>query len=135
MNSYSEKIFDTSEIILFGKATSLVAALRHDAELRCHELARAVARTLGSLRVFDGKFGSVDHSWCETEYMNVLDVYAAGSLPQVQLLHAGSRAWMLPHDKSYKVGEPRTDIREERLEALMNEIRQLSAPAMKGLSL
>lgn len=59
---------------------------------RCHEIARAVARLL-RLDVQDGRYGYVDHSWCRIAHARsaycesyvILDPYAVGRLPQVQL--------------------------------------------------
>lgn len=80
--------------------------------LRCHEVARAVGDIL-QLEVQDGFYGVVEHSWCRIsrsigansenvddgnplrplrtkspylESWSVLDVYAIGRLPQVQLV-------------------------------------------------
>ncbi len=61
--------------------------------LRCHEVARIVGQ-LFDLRVVDGNFGGVEHSWLllrdtfvvgGTTYRTILDPYAVGRLPLVQL--------------------------------------------------
>lgn len=66
--------------------------------LRCHEVARAVARRLRAsgafgpawtVEVVDGRFGRADHTWVELRGPGgewVLDPYAVGRLPQVQVL-------------------------------------------------
>lgn len=73
--------------------------------IRCHEMARAVGRIL-DLPVVDGVCGAVQHSWLTikahqdpTEREFILDVYAVGRLPPVQLvdtfggcLHLAQRA-------------------------------------------
>lgn len=110
MISYVEQeIFTAREMDLFARATKLVAAAPakiNDQWVRCHELAREVARSLNNavpeadwptkrVVVQDGKFGIVEHSWIYVEpgrsklhMPNILDVYVPGSLPQVQLLHS-----------------------------------------------
>ena len=126
MNSHSLKIFSGADVQYLKHTTILVdrlpasylaprgsfAARLND--VRCHELARAVGKMLG-LEVVDGKYGAVDHSWLvtrrgaeEVQTMTVLDVYAVGRLPQVQLL---SIETLLPHGM-YRPGPTRTDIDE-----------------------
>jgi hypothetical protein len=59
---------------------------------RCHEVARAVAQLIGGeLAVVDGQFAGAQHSWIayrepESKHTRILDVYAVGRLPQVQLV-------------------------------------------------
>lgn len=67
-------------------------------EIRCHELARAVARELlrraglgtPGIRVVDGRLGAIEHSWLELtsalKDQAILDVYTPGRVPQVQLI-------------------------------------------------
>lgn len=95
-------------------------------ELRCHELARAVKRFMthgnfpyhlhpANVTLLDGKYGLVDHSWLELFCKSpeglcslyILDVYAVGQLPQVQLLDT---TFQLPHRANYKPGARRDDI-------------------------
>jgi hypothetical protein len=121
MFSYSElEIFGRSELGLLKDAIFIVAKLPDIPGLRCHELARVVGNIL-NLEIQDGYFGMAEHSWLWTSpmkhsyekrrYPNILDVYAVGSLPQVQLIDMGH--W-LPHTSSYrfagKLGQPRIDI-------------------------
>lgn len=80
--------------------------------VRCHELARAVAKLLGpSVEVQDGHAGFVEHSWLWLEHHHViLDVYFPGAKPQVLLidyLSVGS-----PFRAIYRPGAPRQDIRQ-----------------------
>jgi hypothetical protein len=91
-------VFAQCEIALYNRAVKLVERIPetvHDKPLRCHEVTRAVATVL-KLPYTDGKFGSVEHSWCWTstaldgEYPgNILDVYCVGRLPMVQLIGYG----------------------------------------------
>lgn len=104
-------------------------------ELRCHELTRAVKRFLQhgdvpyhppNITLFDGKYSVVDHSWLELllqkgdpgkagtddpgfagTSLYILDVYAVGQLPQVQLLDI---AFSLPHRANYRAQARRDDI-------------------------
>lgn len=104
---------------------------RLTAEVRCHELARAVAKLQPGLLVVDGKFGAVDHSWLVLiEWpRHIIDVYTPGSIPQVQLIHAMS--WSLP--ARYYPGPARDDIREDVVEALaaqMNAAEEQRAKAV-----
>lgn len=121
MKPYSrENYFLKSEIDAFDKATQLVWLLDESTipdrrELRCHELARALASTL-NLEFRDGKFCSVDHSWLifpqanGTIEPNILDPYAVGQVPMVQLIDTSS--WALSGLRLlYRKGSPRDDIR------------------------
>jgi hypothetical protein len=97
------------------------ATMGRSAWVRCHEAARAVGRLL-NLDVQDGHYGVVDHSWCRIERpgttayrvsYTVLDVYAVGQLPPVQLISPVAGL----HE--YKLDAPRTDIDERVVEALV----------------
>ena len=129
MISYSEvNVFNASEQQVHKRAIRLVACLDeklvsiHRSEprvIRCHELARAVGSIL-DLPHEDGKYGIIDHSWLllttkhslSSEIMkaSILDVYAIGRLPQVQLLTGEPR---VPDWKSYKPLGDRDDIDED----------------------
>lgn len=102
MRSYSERTrFTKREMKILHSASLAVALLPTDIdpskdEIRCHELARAIGRQL-NLRVVDGMYGPVDHSWCvisaapepgseASAWDKILDVYAIGQCPQVQLI-------------------------------------------------
>lgn len=127
----------------------------HGRELRCHELTRAVWSVVCEslmcsylrpkwLRVVDGTYAGVDHSWIEmtipamlmehrsTYFIQyppkvsptagprsraILDVYAVGSLPQVRLIECApllKASWEL-----YQPGAPRSDIREDVVNLLL----------------
>ena len=133
MKSYSAlQVFGGHELQLLDQAIGMIERLpasllpsasplaRKVAEVRCHELARAVGEVL-DLPVHDGKYGSVEHSWLLSgrKTRNILDVYAVGRLPQVQLVHV---EWMLPHDQ-YKTGPFRTDIDEAFVQELVDAFR------------
>lgn len=82
--------------------------------VRCHELARAVAKTLYISGVVDGKYGIVDHSWIELFARDegyrdryILDVYSCGRLPMVQVLDT---FFGLKHADLYVTGPLRDDI-------------------------
>jgi hypothetical protein len=137
MRSYSEtNVFIPEHLALFAEVQTLVASFPDtDIEgrlLRCHEIARAVAIAF-NLTVIDGVYGCVEHSWCMipkplspkplligerplgTHYRVIIDPYAVGRLPQVQMVSVGST---LPHDRWYSERKPRTDIREDVLRLL-----------------
>lgn len=123
MKSYAETRFKALEIDLLRRAIELVDTVPSTVgeRVRCHELARAVARCLG-LHVQDGRFEAVEHSWLwcapgwthvssyrEFDYAPpVLDVYVPGCLPQVQLVDW--QYWGLPYKRVYVPGPERNDI-------------------------
>lgn len=159
MKGYTETqcIRNELELRAFYRATELVARVSdipgamRTGDLRCHELARAVAKRLWdedeqgphfdpdlerlNFGVQDGSFGATDHSWIwlgATPTLeevrigavpNLLDVYAVGSLPMVQLIHTAPilgrvRLHSEPGDtrRAYRVSKPgewRTDIRPQ----------------------
>jgi hypothetical protein len=81
--------------------------------IRCHELVRVVRPFLSERwRTVDGRFGAADHSWLQREGY-VLDVYAVGRVPMVQLVddHFAVR---LP----WRPGLARQDIRDEVVRSL-----------------
>lgn len=140
MKSYSAiEIFSERELALLERATRMVAALpEHHGRvtmpptgiIRCHELARAVGRLL-DLPYQDGHYGFVEHTWLWTapfdrqripdlvtyRVPNILDVYAVGKLPQVQLVHA--RSVTLPHlGWAWRPGDTRGDTDEGMVHTL-----------------
>jgi hypothetical protein len=92
-------------------------------ETRCHELVAAIAPVLVDevpdlrLMLFTGMYGPVEHSWLKVSSENypfdwhVLDVYACGRLPQVQLIDGTG---LLPESKIYRAANavyaPRADL-------------------------
>lgn len=139
---------------LFEAATRVVARMpdrQLDGEwVRCHEVARATCRLLGTGTVVDGVYGcAVEHSWISLDQA-LLDPYAVGRLPTVQLVnlaHCFKHALLLdvqdpdPSAEStiqrlfprpvwgglYQVGEPRTDIRDDIVDWLVRSVI-LTAP-------
>jgi hypothetical protein len=132
MKGYSERCVFLPSVIRLH--TFLSKVLEHfdsspyglgpDRELRCHELTRAVKRFMvhgdvpyhpPNVTLYDGKYSIVDHSWLEILAKSpeglcslyILDVYAVGQLPQVQLLDI---AFSLPHRASYRPQAWRNDI-------------------------
>lgn len=104
MRGYAEtEVFDPAEIRLFRTAQQAVDCLPDMPNLRCHEVARAVSRVL-KLKVVDGWYGAVDHSWLEVPrskgFPLILDLYAVGRVPMVQLLDVG---WLHPDYDQYYV--------------------------------
>lgn len=89
---------------------------------RCHEVARVVAEYLDTaedlkglkIEIYDGHYGPMEHSWLVLRdrfkgatYVAVLDTYAVGRLPQVQLVSTS-----VGHALLYEAGDPRKDIRK-----------------------
>lgn len=142
MTPYVQReIFRHFEQQVFTKVQHLVSRVSNawGNDLRCHELARAVHAKLTSLqincaRVVDGRIGIVEHSWIELtvpvaqferdrigrgeERKVIIDVYCPGRLPAVQLID--SCDVLAP---VYQEREPRTDIRMNVIEALVEEMR------------
>lgn len=103
--------------------------------IRCHELARALTQQLpGMHRLVDGRYGQVDHSWIELPLGGagyILDVYAVGRLPQVQLLQ--KHPFLEAVTALYKPGSPRNDIRRNVVEAMNEHLNRTFRPRMKRL--
>lgn len=138
--------FTPLQIGAWRRAMAWVSRLRSPQRvgaLRCHELARAVAHGFRfdrpELVVVDGKCGPVEHSWLiwdssrsdagwlqrqgpavvRRHYAShgaILDVYAPGCVPQVQLIDS------LMGIGRYLVGPPREDIRENIIRNLTREM-------------
>jgi hypothetical protein len=89
-------------------------------EVRCHELSRAVAHQLTAIgtkvEVVDGSLWWIDHSWIllpgQVEGA-LLDVYAPGRVPQVQLLHDHHVV-----TRGYERGPARLDVRTDVVDVL-----------------
>lgn len=141
MKSYSEReIFGCDELSMLEMAQRMIAEIPDEVvsihpAWRCHELARAVVRSfcrfgpesnalLKRLRVVDGKFGRIEHSWiaykAPADHMGavrILDVYCVARLPQVQLIDCFVGTEIL---NLYKPGHwPRTDVDEDAVEYLV----------------
>lgn len=129
MNSYSEdSVLFSEDVSAYELARDVVDLVDErmvagDDLIRCHELARAVQEMLErhgfpGWEVADGKFGIVEHSWLfrRNRYV-ILDPYAVGRLPMVQLV-AVSFKFELP----YRVGSPRDDVRLDVLDRLREQI-------------
>jgi hypothetical protein len=94
--------------------------------VRCHELARAVARRLvdagHEARVVDGHLGAIQHSWViladPIVRDAILDVYVPGRLPQVQLVDGHPFI-----SSAYQVGEVHdVDVLAEEADRLYAEM-------------
>lgn len=110
MIGYMEQELSQSAVKYLRAAETLVArapAKTRDGWVRCHELTRAVGMIIG-LSWIDGRFGIVEHSWLELAGGLVLDVYAVGSLPQVQICDVASAT--LRGAREYREGPARDDI-------------------------
>jgi len=143
MTPYVQReIFRPQDVRLFKRAESAVAGVgaQWGNELRCHELTRAVHRFLDDtgLEVVDGRLGPVEHSWLEymvpiddtargsyPSYQHfrrvILDVYAPGRIPQVQMIH---RSPAVVSVGAYVPTERRTDINERIVTLVHAEIKR-----------
>lgn len=122
MITYAERVcFEASHRQLLTRVEQYVSRVSDDwgNELRCHELARAIQIvTYGSghtLVVVDGKCGPIEHSWLMMDGGKILDPYAPGRLPSVQLVD--------PIAGNYRPGEKRADIRHAIVDQLVIEMR------------
>lgn len=85
---------------------------------RCHEIARAIHELFNHPGIVtDGVYAGVEHSWIHLyPAMTILDVYAVGRAPMVQLVDLGrptlQRSLFTP-------GEPRFDIRYDVVRGLI----------------
>lgn len=122
MITYAERVcFHPSHLKLRSRVQTLVERVS-DAwgnELRCHELARAVHRVIGdsTIVVVDGHCGIVEHSWLRLGDGVIIDPYAPGRLPAVQV-------------GGYRPGVARRDIRRSVISRLVNEMRELPAQSV-----
>jgi hypothetical protein len=131
MNGHSaNNIFTDAELELHRQTVTLIGGLPEVPWTRCHELARAVAiffrRSPLKLNVVDGRFGIADHSWIEIHNPNrhiILDVYAVGSIPIVQLHDVGTLS--LRGARAFVEGPPRDDIDDVSLEALLHHMNSV----------
>jgi hypothetical protein len=128
VKSYADReIFNHQEKAAWCDAVDMVARVRSTwgNELRCHELARAVAKVLGQFNhqvtLVDGKLWAIEHSWLvmQTPFGRhaILDVYCPGRIPQVQLIDAH---WLV--SRGYEEGPLRTDIKLDIVEQLIWEM-------------
>ncbi len=122
MKSYSETyVFKPEVLAAFHRAQCLVEQIPDvGPSLRCHEITRAFGKLLG-YPVQDGHYGTVEHSWLwvgpAEGPLHILDVYAVGRLPQVQLIDCDH---VLPHQgAAYRPGDARTDIDERQVSWLV----------------
>lgn len=95
--------------------------------IRCHEVARIVRNCLDPNRdmlVKDGCFGIVDHSWlviADGDHRFILDPYAIGRLPQVQLIDPFVPGVL---SRMYRAGRERNDINERLVEEATRTVRR-----------
>lgn len=121
MITYAERTcFQPSHLRLLSRVEAYVARVSGawGNELRCHELVRAVYCVVHdrTIVIVDGHCGPVEHSWLRLSDGTILDLYAPGRLPAVQLVDAimGS---------AYRKGTPRDDIRRAIVDQLVVEMR------------
>lgn len=115
-------VFAADAVAMHAAVSVLVADLPEYDELRCHELARAVAK-LFNITAVDGKYGAVEHSWCRYN-RTIVDPYCPGRVPMVQLIDC---SWQLPHAEIYVTGNRRTDIDETVVTSLLERMSEHAA--------
>ena len=122
MITYAERAcFREAHLRLFARVETYVARVSSawGNELRCHELSRAVHLVVYAsehkLDVVDGKCGPIEHSWLRFSDGVILDPYAPGRMPAVQLVDpiVGT---------AYRPGSPRADIRQAIVDRLVLEM-------------
>jgi len=121
MITYAERAcFDPAHLELLARVQAYIERVsdRWGNELRCHELARAVADVLAhrDLIVVDGKCGPIEHSWLCFSDGKILDPYVPGRVPAVQLVD--------PIAGSYRPGNKRRDIKQAIVDQLIREMRK-----------
>lgn len=123
MITYAERVcFKPTHLRLRDRVEQLVARVSPSwgNELRCHEIARAVHLVVYDrehrLLVVDGKCGPIEHSWLHVADGVILDPYAPGRIPAVQLVD-------LVVGSAYKPGDKRDDIRQVIVDQLVLEMR------------
>lgn len=128
--SWTDKVFEMTELFAFDRVSVVMRKLperdRSGEPLRCHEIARAMRRVLSAAPgqedwiTVDGQYGPIDHTWLVRPRSGrapvILDVYAVGRLPLVQLVLAHVNLGSL-----YRPGAPRVDIRSEVIEDIVRE--------------
>lgn len=93
----SERHFRPFELEAFELVTKWVTFIPNPVGAdpwRCHEVTRAIAkmlhkRTMRQWRLYDGYYGACEHTWLMTPEDKrgiILDCYAVGRLPMVQLV-------------------------------------------------
>lgn len=115
--------------------------------LRCHEVARAAARIFYCMEVQDGHVGArsrnfvgIEHSWLWTKPDfpglakpmrivawggNILDPWVQGGYPPAQLVSGNLAVGEI--GIRYRPGLPRTDIREDVVDAIEARFREVMA--------
>lgn len=126
MKTYAERVcFCDPHLRLFRRVEAYVALVSDDwgNELRCHELARAVHLVVYEaefkIDVIDGHCGPVEHSWLRCSDGVIVDAYAPGRLPAVQIVDP----IVATH---YRPGARRGDVREDVVTRLVTEMRGAS---------
>lgn len=124
-------VFLLREMKIFDQACTLVSKAPYEvlgSVVRCHELVRATSFIL-DLTFEDGYYGMVEHSWLWLEPRQplnppprILDVYAPGRIPQVQLIDSTTS---LPWE--YRRGPPRTDINQPMVGELIRLMKSTAS--------
>lgn len=124
MITYAERAcFRAAHLRLFSRVEQCVARVSDTwgNELRCHELARAVQIVVRDdecrPEVIDGHCGTVEHSWLRCSDGAIVDAYAPGRLPAVQIVDPLVAA-------AYRPGPRRRDVRQAIVGRLVVEMKR-----------
>jgi hypothetical protein len=122
MITYAERVcFQPAHVQLLARVETYVARVSSSwgNELRCHELARAIHIVVPDrehkMLVIDGKCGPIEHSWLLVGADVILDPYAPGRMPAVQLVD-------LIVGAAYRPVPSRSDIRQPIVDRLVLEM-------------
>lgn len=132
-----QQVLSARAIGIFVRTTQAVAGLAEHHKLRCHELARAVCIWLFQQSehgvVVDGHFGIAEHSWLYLpEHKAILDPYAVGRLPMVQIISADAGIGTFVRD--YKSDRTqRQDIDKQMVATLVVELAGVAMIAERRL--
>lgn len=126
MRSYSQReVFEPNDLVYWRVAARLVVEMpdydRSGQELRCHEVARAIHRVLEvpEIAVQDGLYElGCEHSWLTLPSGHILDAYAVGRLPQVQLVAVVS---VLP--RRYAKHDIGLVVREDTINYILEQVK------------
>lgn len=123
MITYAERVcFRPAHLHLLARVATHISRISPawGNELRCHELARAVHlvvyESVHKLDVVDGKCGPIEHSWLRFSDGTILDPYAPGRLPAVQIVDPIVGG-------AYRPGDRRDDIQQALVDRLVHEMR------------
>lgn len=91
MRGYAASICPPADLAIYERAVEMVEQLAEAQTHDCHFVAGYVGGALG-LSVVRGYYGGIEHSWVALPSGRILDVYAVGRIPMVQVVDVASPA-------------------------------------------